>query len=143
MEEAVEIQVTVILEMKLLKYSLQQNLTIFTRYSVLLNNCQDGTMHTFAITSEQKQKTVLVNSQHKKQARDMQVTFMFQDKLKAKRESIKQENCIKVILILEIKLEKYIFMQNMTIFQPVQHPFSQLGWDSMPLSSVCHNIRTE
>ena len=46
----------------------------------------------------------------------MQVTVMFQDKLKAKRESIKQENCIKVILILEIKLEKYIFMQNMTIF---------------------------
>ena len=53
----------------------------------------------------------------------MQVTFMFQDKLKAKRESIKQENCIKVILILEIKLEKYIFMQNMTIFLASIAPF--------------------
>ena len=51
-----------------------------------LNPCQDGNVHTYATTKELKKK-----------------------EFKAKEQNIKQTIGIQVTLILEIKLQKYIF----------------------------------
>ena len=66
---------------------------------------------------------------------------MKQKTFKAKREIIKQAIGIEVTLNLEIKLQKYIFQQNMTIRKPEMRPFEPLlGYE---YAYVCHNERTQ
>ena len=95
-------------------------MTIFSKTcGCILNHCQGESMHTYQTTEELKTKEFTINCQNINQEIGIHVTFIF-----------------------EIKLQKYVFCENMTKFKPLMCPFSNplLGWES---AHVCHNLRTE
>ena len=75
-------------------------------------------MHTYVTTEELKKKAFTVNSQNIKQPIVIQVTF-----------------------ILEVKLQKYIFIKIQHFFSDLSVHFEiQLGWEC---AYVCHDLITE
>ena len=94
MEEAICIQVNFTFQI-----NLQMNIFLakcdhfFSRYCVVFKPCQDGYVQLYGKAQELKKKA-----------------------FNAKRENIKQTTGIQVTFIFIIKLQKYFFQQNMTIF---------------------------
>ena len=72
---------------------------LLASYASILDPCYDGNMYTYATTKELKKRNYTINSQN-----------------------ITQEN-IHVTFMLEMKLQKYVFQQNMTMFVAANVPF--------------------
>ena len=95
MKQAIDIQVTFIVEKKLQKvHFLAKNNTVFqARYASILNLCQDGNVHKHATTKELKKMAFRINSWNIKQVIGIQVTFITEKKLQ-KEHFLAKRHCL-------------------------------------------------
>ena len=78
-----DIQMTVMLEIKLQKFILCQNVTISLAAIVpILNPCQDWNVHTYDTTKKLEEKTFTLKMRNIKRGTDMQVTLNSENNIK-------------------------------------------------------------
>ena len=81
-KQAIDIQVTFLMEKKLQKLHFLSKNTVFqVTYASILNHSQDGSVHRYALTKEMKTMAFGINNQNTKEAIGIQVTFITEQNL--------------------------------------------------------------